>query len=78
MYVLLTTLLHYYRFGHSQISDYQGVFNSKYQFVEKVPIENTYHCPHMAVYEGGMQLPGIARWLIGDSVPLADGYVLGV
>ncbi|XP_045167373.2 eosinophil peroxidase-like [Mercenaria mercenaria] len=62
-----------FRFGHSQIADYQASMSKQYKFVDKKPIESTYHRPHMIEYDHGSGLDGIARWLAADFSPLADG-----
>ena len=63
------------RFGHSQIADYIATMNYNFQMIEKEPIEETYHTPHMVLFEKGKALPGIGRWLAADPTPLADGCV---
>ncbi|XP_052794376.1 peroxidase-like [Mya arenaria] len=62
-----------FRFGHSQIADYQAVMNNDYKFVDKSPIEDCYHKPHMVTAKGGQSLDGLGRWLSADPAPLADG-----
>ncbi|XP_060583221.1 peroxidase-like [Ruditapes philippinarum] len=62
-----------FRFGHSQIADYQALMSKQYQFTKKKPIETTYHRPHMIQVDGAAGLDGIARWLVDDPTPLADG-----
>ncbi|KAH3719110.1 hypothetical protein DPMN_061941 [Dreissena polymorpha] len=61
-----------FRFGHSQIADYQATMDENFNFLEKKPIWKTYHKPHMVIYEHGHALDGIARWLSTDPQPLAD------
>jgi hypothetical protein len=48
--------------------------SKQYQFTKKKPIETTYHRPHMIQVDGAAGLDGIARWLVDDPTPLADGY----
>lgn len=47
----------------------------QYKFTEKKPIDETYHRPHMIIVEHGVALDAIARWLVADPAPLADGLV---
>jgi len=47
--------------------------NYNFKMIEKEPIEETYHMPHMVLFEKGKALPGIGRWLADDPAPRADG-----
>ncbi|KAL4222662.1 hypothetical protein ACF0H5_018703 [Mactra antiquata] len=62
-----------FRFGHSQIANYQMLMSRGYQEVKRFPIEQVYHRPHVLIENSGESLDFVTRWLIDDPTPLADG-----
>ncbi|XP_052080311.1 myeloperoxidase-like isoform X1 [Mytilus californianus] len=63
-----------FRFGHSQITNFQSRMNSQYNRYSETPIEQTYKKPRMCTAQRGKNIPDLLRWMFTDRSAEADRY----
>ncbi|CAG2220542.1 PXDN [Mytilus edulis] len=63
-----------FRFGHSQITNFQSRMNSQYHRYSETPIEQTFNRPRMCTAQHGENIPDLLRWLFTDKSAEADRY----
>ncbi|VDI22803.1 Hypothetical predicted protein [Mytilus galloprovincialis] len=63
-----------FRFGHSQITNFQSRMNSQYYRYSETPIEQTFNRPRMCTAQHGENIPDLLRWLFTDKSAEADRY----
>ncbi|XP_063411145.1 myeloperoxidase-like [Mytilus trossulus] len=63
-----------FRFGHSQITNYQSRMNSQYTRYSETPIEQTFKRPGMCTAQHGKNIPDLLRWMFTDKSAETDRY----
>lgn len=64
-----------FRFGHSQVPNFQKIFNEYRKPDVVLPIQNTFNRPRMNFLQNGCGADGINRWMVSEGQSSDDRFL---